>query len=385
MQQQQSLLSLVEKLAALPAQRAKALIGFDGFVDEIVHVVDKRVGAEAYVRLECMAEYGRRIQRSAGLSTNIEMVTRIQKLGGNGPIFANALIGFGYDITYIGAVGVPDIHPVFGEMAARCTMIPIANPARTDAIEFLNGKIISSKLDPLKEVNWHSLCQRLGVQRLAELLEGCALVGFENWTMLHHMSEIWERMLAEVLPRLSERNPKPILFFDLADPQKREAGDILHALGLIGRFGAHYQTVLGLNEKEAFEIAEILGMPGRGADRRTDGSTDESTDLEALARYLFAHMRVDTLVIHPVRSSCMITKEGYCEAPGPYCECPKLTTGAGDNFNAGFVFGAIAGLSMEQRLLMGMAASGYYVRNAASPNLRQLIGFLLDWAHDRLD
>ena len=131
--------------------------------------------------------------------------------------------------------------------------------------------------------------------------------------------------------------------------------------------------MLGLNEQEALEIAEILGMP------------DGDTDLEALARYLFSHMCVDTLVVHPVKSSCMVTKDGYCEAQGPYCECPKLTTGAGDNFNAGFVFGAIAGLSMEQMLCMGMATSGYYVRNATSPNLRQLIGFLLDWAHGRLD
>ena len=371
--QKRTLLSLSEKLSALPPQSVKALIGFDGFVDEVVHVVDKRVGAEAYVRLECMAEYGRRIEKSAGLSTNIEMVTRIQKLGGNGPIFSNALIEYGYDITYVGAVGVPDIHPVFGDMAARCTMIPIANPARTDAIEFLNGKIISSKLDPLKEVTWNSLCERLGVERLAGLLEGCALVGFENWTMVHHMSEIWEHMLSEVCPRRRKRAAKPTLFFDLADPEKREAGDILRALELIGRFNAYYKTVLGLNEKEALEIAEILGMPDRG------------TDLEALARYLFSHMCVDTLVVHPVKSSCMVTKDGYCEARGPYCECPKLTTGAGDNFNAGFVFGAIAGLSMEQMLCMGMATSGYYVRNATSPNLRQLIGFLLDWAHDRLD
>ena len=373
MQQKQKLLSLAEKLAALPPQRVKALIGFDGFVDEIVHVVDKRIGVEEYVRLTSMAEYGRRIQRSAGLSTNVEMVTLTQKLGGNGPVFANTLIQYGYDITYIGAVGAPDIHPVFAEMATRCRMISVAGPAWTDAIEFFDGKIISSKLEPLKEVNWNSLCEKIGVEKLAGLLEGCELVGFENWTMLHHMSEIWERMLTEVHPRLSKRAAKPTIFFDLADPEKREAGDVLRALELIGRFGAHYKTVLGLNHKEALEIAEILGM------------SDQDASLEALARYLFSHLRVDTLVIHPVKRSCVITEDGYFEARGPYCECPKLTTGAGDNFNAGFVFGAIAGLTMEQTLLAGMATSGYYVRNAATPNRRQLVGFLSDWALGRLD
>lgn len=371
--QKQSLLSLSEKLLALPSQRVKALIGFDGFVDEIVHVVDKRTGVETYARIESMAEYGGRITKSAGLSTNVEMVTLTQKLGGNGPIFADALIKFGYDITYIGAVGVPDIHPVFGEMAARCRMLPVANPARTDAIEFLDGKIISSKLESLKEVNWDSLREKLGVEKLAELLKGCGLVGFENWTMLHHMSEIWEHMLGEVLPLLPKSAVKPTIFFDLADPEKRETGDVLHALELIGRFNAHYNTVLGLNEKEAREIAEMLGMPARDA------------DFEALARYLFARLRVNTLVIHPVKASCAMTRDGYHEAQGPYCESPKLTTGAGDNFNAGFVFATIAGLPMEQRLLLGMATSGYYVRNAAAPNLPRLADFIADWAQGRLD
>jgi len=373
MQQKQALLSLAESLSALPPQKIKAFIGFDGFVDEIVHVVDKRLGTDDYVRLASMAEYGRRIEKSAGLSTNFEMVTLTQKLGGNGPIFANALMAYGYDITYIGAVGVPDIHPVFGEMAARCRMIPIANPGRTDAIEFFDGKIISSKLESLNEVSWGSLCEKSGVEGLAELLESCELVGFENWTMLCHMSQIWEHLLAEVCPRLRKRALKPTIFFDLADPEKREAGDILVALDLIGRFGAFYQTALGLNKKEAFEIAEVLGMSG------------QSADLETLSRYLFSHLCVDTLVIHPVESSCMITEDGYCEALGPYCERPKLTTGAGDNFNAGFVYGALAGLPMEQTLLLGMATSGYYVRNGASPHLQALIGFLLDWAHGRLD
>ena len=140
--QTQAIVSLAEKLKNRGSKKVKALIGFDGFVDEIVHVVDKRIDIENFVRLDLMAEYGRRIEKSVGLSTNIEMVTVNQKLGGNGPIFANALIEFGFDLTYIGALGLPDIHPVFGDMVSRCKAISLANPARTDAIEFLDGKII---------------------------------------------------------------------------------------------------------------------------------------------------------------------------------------------------------------------------------------------------
>ena len=43
--------SLAQKLAAGVAP-LKALIGFDGFVDEIVHVVDKRIDPENFSRID---------------------------------------------------------------------------------------------------------------------------------------------------------------------------------------------------------------------------------------------------------------------------------------------------------------------------------------------
>ena len=371
--QKQTLLSLADKLKHLKPERIKALIGFDGFVDEIVYVVDKRTDIESYVRLGSMAEFAKRIEKSAGLSTNIEMVTVKQKLGGNGPIFANALIKLDYDIIYAGAIGIPDIHPVFQDMMSSSKMIALANPGRTDAIEFLDGKIISSKLETLKDINWNNLIEKIGVDRLIGFLDECNLVGFENWTMIHHMSEIWEHMLSEVLPRLKKRDVKPTIFFDLADPEKRKKIDILRALELIGRFSEYYYTVLGLNKKEASEISEVLGMSGC------------NQTLEALARFIFSKISVDMLVIHPVKEACVITKDGYCFAEGPYCKHPKITTGAGDNFNAGFVFGVLAGLDMEEMLMLGMAMSGYYVRYAESPDLGQVVAFLHDWIENRLD
>ena len=70
----------------------------------------------------------------------------------------------------------------------------------------------------------------------------------------------------------------------------------------------------------------------------------------------------------------------YFEVEGPFCANPKLTTGAGDNFNAGFIFGCLQGYDPADCLKLGVATSGYYVRNAHSPNLEQVRAFLLDWA-----
>ena len=51
----------------------RAVIGLDGFVDEVVHVVDKRTGRDAYTRIETIGEYADRLAQGAGLSTNVEV------------------------------------------------------------------------------------------------------------------------------------------------------------------------------------------------------------------------------------------------------------------------------------------------------------------------
>ena len=83
---------LSAKLRAKKGFSLNMMIGLDGFVDEIIHLVDKRIDFNNFTRIRTIAEYGERITKAAGLSTNIEMVTIQTKLGGNGPILANALI-----------------------------------------------------------------------------------------------------------------------------------------------------------------------------------------------------------------------------------------------------------------------------------------------------
>ena len=92
-----------------------AFVGLDGFVDEILDVVDKRMDARHYARVPTIARLAERIAEAADRSTNIELVNQITKLGGNGPIMANALASFGLQVTYLGILGYPNLHPVFGD------------------------------------------------------------------------------------------------------------------------------------------------------------------------------------------------------------------------------------------------------------------------------
>src|SRR5438445_6028579 len=144
------------------AGQMTAFIGLDGFVDEILHVVDKREAAEKYTRLPLIGQFAGRLAAAAGHSTNVELVSQFTKLGGNGPIMANALASFGLKVTYLGNLGYPNLHPVFTEFSQRAQVYSIAEPGYTDALEFEDGKIMLGKHQSLKQVNWANIKSRFG-------------------------------------------------------------------------------------------------------------------------------------------------------------------------------------------------------------------------------
>jgi sugar/nucleoside kinase (ribokinase family) len=345
-----------------------AFVGLDGFVDEIVHVVDKRENAETFSRLPTIDLLAKRLAGAAGKSTNIEFVTALTKLGGNGPIMANALASFGLKVTYLGNLGYPNLHPIFSDFAKRAEVHSIAEPGYTDAMEFDDGKVMLGKHSSLKEVNWANISARFGKDNFSKHFGTADLVGFVNWTMLPYMSNIWESIQKEISPTL--KGPRRKIFFDLADPEKRTADDIRRALKLIGNFETHFDVILGLNEKEAYEVGNCFGL-------KPNSATPEC--LAELTRKLAEKLQISTLVVHPVTYALAVSKGVVNVVEGPFVQKPLITTGAGDHFNSGFCLGKLLGFSNEMSVLTGVTTSGFYVRTAKSPTVIELAGFLNEW------
>jgi sugar/nucleoside kinase (ribokinase family) len=350
------------------ASQMTAFVGLDGFVDEILHAVDKRESAEKYTRLPTIAQLATRFAAAAGRSTNVELVGQLTKLGGNGPIMANALASFGMKVSYLGILGYPNLHPVFADFAKRAEVHSIAEPGYTDALEFEDGKIMLGKHQSLREMNWENIKSRFGLEKFAALFSKSDLVGFVNWTMLTAMSDIWSAVLREICPNMKSGRRK--LFFDLADPEKRTNEDILRALELIMAFQKHFDVILGLNEKEGHEIGRNLGL------KDSDSSPEA---LQNLCQEIHTRLQVDTLVIHPTSYALASGPDGSFMVEGPFTPKPKITTGAGDHFNSGFCLGKLLGFSTDQCLLTGVTTSGFYVRTAQSPSMTDLVGLLHDW------
>lgn len=358
--------SLAKKLKGFDASKQNVMVGLDGFVDLIIDVVDKRTGPEEYTRVETIADLGARISRAAGLSSNLELVVRQEKLGGNGPIMANALIEAGFPVTYIGNLGRPSVHPVFADMAKRCKAChSLAAPGTTDALEFRDGKVMMGKHQSLKEVTYARMLEVVGKPKLQKLWETSNLIALTNWTMVQAQTEIWKGLFKDMK---GVKAPKgAILFTDLADPEKRAAKDVAEAVRFLKSFRKSHRVVLGVNQKESMEISAALGLQFK------------AEEIEQNAVALRKELDLDGVVIHPTKNAACATEKGSAIFDGPYCQNPKLTTGAGDNFNAGFCIGLLAGLEPVEMLAAGVANSGFYVRNGRSAAGKDLVKFAGQW------
>ena len=358
------------KANAHTASSKKALIGIDGFVDKIVHPVDQRSGpGDQFTPISTIAEFGARISSAAGKSSNIELAPVLEKLGGNGPIMANAQCAHGLQVRYLGALGKSAIHPVFTEFAEKTNAISITDPGITHAAEFTDGKILFGSMASLDDITYENIINAVGVDELSKHVAESDLIAMVNWTMIPFLSQVFNDVLEKLLPTIPE-NKNRIFFFDLADPEKRSKEDLLEVLDIFGKFEAFGKVILGLNLREAEQVDALLGF---------EPIENTPENLQIMAARIREALKLDTLVVHPTHDAACATPEGTAYIKGPYCEKPKITTGAGDHFNSGFVTGRLIGLSPVAALTVAVATSGFYVRTAVSPSLDELAEFIATW------
>jgi hypothetical protein len=374
----------------------RALVGFDGFVDFIVHMVDRRtdMSIRGYTRLRTISDFAARCASAAGKSTNIEQVLVEERFGGNGPLLASALAGLGLPVTFVGAIArtTPDlsdrsdaetdpddddsnIHPIFRDLARRCDrVIPIGTPSWTDCLEFEDGKLMFNNTGDVQAITWDRLLGVVGLEQLRSLVAESSLVGIVNWSLLGGVPGIWRGLCRDVFPTL-RTTPHPgqrHIFIDLSDPAKRSDEDILRCVDDLRLVNSFIPVTLGLNLAEAERLARVLSLPVlRNAPFNIEGS---------LVRDAAARIReasgLACVVVHPRHGAAADDRRSSAWFEGPYTSSPRLSTGAGDHFNAGFAVGRTLGLPVDQCLATGCALGGVYVRDAASPSLARLTAFL---------
>lgn len=350
------------------ARSLRAVAGLDGAVDSVIRVVDTRRGPHDFDAMSRIGQLAARVEGAAGRSVNIELAVERVKLGGNGSLLCDALNALGAQTTYLGAVEDEEepgrVHRKLREFESRCArVVPFGTPALSDALEFEDGKIILGKTAGMHAVGWGALLGAIGgVDALVGALRGADLLALCNWTMLPGMEGVWEGLRDEALPRLKVEE-RPRVFVDLADPAKRGDEDLERALELLASLNKVAPVCLGLNLSESQRAAAVLG-----------GSAGD--DLREAAESVRRAVGLSCVATHSRRASACAEEGSGAWFEGPFVRRPKLSTGAGDHFNAGFCAGWALGLGCAERLAVGSAVAGWYVRNGDPPDAGALAGFL---------
>ncbi|MEX2218376.1 MAG: hypothetical protein WD749_06405 [Phycisphaerales bacterium] len=366
----------LERAGPLPP----ALVGFDGFIDEITDAVDRRsdMTPEGYTRLRTIPALAARIGGAAGRSMNLELVIRERRWGGNGPLMAGALANLGAPVTYIGAVGDEEdptrIHPLYEQFAARCReVIPLGPPATTHALEFEDGKVMLNKPRAVQAVTWERLLGALGRERLIATVRRARLLGMVNWSLMGGVEGIWRALIEEVLPAIPAPE-RPSVFVDLSDPAKRTDEDLRRAAAMLARMNSLTPVTLGLNRAEAERFAALHGL-GLGGD-----DEEVPSFLQRAAVTLRGALALSCVVIHAHRGAGAAAAEGdrpvSAAFDGPFTPTPLISTGAGDHFNAGFAGARSIGLPLDESLAVACALAGAYVRDGHAPLRDRLLAFL---------
>lgn len=362
----------MRRLAALlesDAPAAPAVVGFDGFVDEILAVVGERSGAGSWTPMAGIGDFAAWAAAAAGRSGLREVVVRRQEAGGCAINLGDGLAAAGVPVHCFATLGAP-VHPAFAAVTARFASTTSWGSAhgRTLALEFGDGKLMLSAVAQLAELDPALLAQVLADGAFARALAGAGLLACTNWTLYPHMTAVWCALQAGPLAAL----PQPVrVLVDLVDPAGRPDGELRAALAALPGFAVAGPVTLGLNLNEANRLARLLGL--------AEGS-DVEPALASLAGSLRRALAIDEVVVHAVRCAAQADGGGNCALAGWWCPAPRRLTGAGDRFNAGYALGHLLGCAARERLLLGCAASGYFVREARSGGRAELAGFLRAWA-----
>lgn len=341
------------KRHALSPRAPRAVLGLDGFVDRIAH----RAAGPDGRPLETMDEMAKFLMDRREHSAYLSLDGVQARPGGNMPNTALALMGMGVQCTCVGTLGFPAVSEAF-EPLKGARLVSYGEPGFCLAVEFDACKLFLSDSGGMSGMTYEAFLRRAGESKLARALEGADVLALLNWGEVAEMRPLWRGIAEELLPSLAKK-PRYV-FCDTADMTHRsdeEVRDLLETLRLLRR---QARTVLSVNDGELSSLTDKAGLAA-------------ADPLPDRARALYRTGCVDLLVHHSLR---------YARALGPdreealatrLAESPVLLTGGGDNFNAGFMLGLLAGLDEMGCLMTGNAASSHYVRRGRCAGLSNIM------------
>lgn len=354
---------IVSRLSQNSIVDNNAFLGFDACIDYIIRIVREKKDNEVTSYFTESSQFGEFLINLNNKSCGVELQTKLSKIGGNMVITGNALGNLGIKTECVGTFGLPDILPVFRTMSPNCSLHTIADTISATALEFNNSKVIMFDPGPYNNLTWEGIKNILGIEKIKVLMSDKQMISFLNWSEIENSSQIWEGVLEEILPFILHDGPKPFFFSDFSDCSRKSDKEIQFALDLLARFRKYFRVILSLNQNEAALIGKAMNIR-------------EYTIDEEFMKELFRLANADVLVMHRTKDAIAFDGAVYEKCDTFFCEEPKILTGGGDNFNAGFCYSLFHDFNLLQSLIVANAVSGSYVKTGISPGVNDLKEFL---------
>ncbi len=355
--------NIIDQLNRSNVVEPAAFLGFDACIDIIVRIVKGKDKNEVSEYFSDSSQFGEFLTKLNNKSAGIELQTKLSKPGGNMVITGNALGNLGVKTECVGTFGSPEILPIFRTMSENCSLHTIGDTISATALEFENSKVIMFDPGPYNNLAWQDIKDIIGIEGIKKMVEGKQLVSFLNWSEIENSSQIWDGFLNDVLPHVNLKGHLPYFFSDFSDCSRKSRQDIQLAVNLLGRFRNYFKVTLSLNQNEAALLARALDIEDHNSD-------------EEFIKKLYRVTNTDTLIIHRTKDALAYNGIDYEKSDTFFCTEPKILTGGGDNFNAGFCYALFHKLSLAQSLLVANAVSGSYVKTGISPDVDHLVEFL---------
>jgi sugar/nucleoside kinase (ribokinase family) len=344
---------------SLEDSNAKITMLADGFVDEVWEIVDARTSPKDYTLYEEMGQFAHRILKAGSGGLGLELIKKRRTFGGFAANIGYAAARLGVDTTLMGVFGKDATDPSFVEVGELCHLVSLDDPAVTQVFEFGDGKLLMTNLGPILELDWKTIEETVGLEKIKSLLSQSDIIGVGYWSLMPYFDEIVEK----VCEHLPEDGKQRRLFFDLADLHKKSVDSLKTSLALLKTLGKKAPMTLSLNEHEA---AAIFGLYDETLD---DVGESLPTKLEKVRKYL----GIDELVVHdPNYGAAACEGEEPAFVKASFCTNVVRSAGAGDNFNGGYMAAKLAGLNIVERLHVANATVGHFIRTGEFPTVEKM-------------
>lgn len=352
----QQLLGVLNEISASSQrkERLRAVVAFDGFVDEIKRVIKHLDPQGMPVYYASKSEFLNSIQNDWH-NKDLQLETVCRKIGGSGVLVSSALAEMGTDVEAWVAIGQ---EPDFDHLRQKAVLHDIGQPPLTWALEFDTGKVMMADRSSLDRLDWEVFKKRTDLEEFSRRIEESDVLILTGYAILQHGHALYQAICTEILPKLKRR---PKVFLDLADISSKSRKQLEQLAKLLRQFGriADTEVLLNRNECEALLSSE-----------------EQRLSTRYLAEQAQKYIAPCGVAVHTATESAVCIGGQTTVVLHPKLSHVTVRTGCGDHFCAGYCMGSAMNLPKTRCLQLGAAVAQCYMAQGSSSTRETLAAFL---------